>query len=395
MKIGWIELWSGLSGDMLLGALLDAGWSEERLRAAIDLLGLGPNRLVVERRGHHGLTGLGIRLAPLETDPPHRGYAEIRRLLEGVPLPRDVRDRSLDAFRLLGEAEARVHGVPLERVHFHELGACDSLVDIVGSILAAHELGLRVLRAGPVPLGRGEIRIDHGTVPAPAPATAILLEGWPVFPDPVEGEFVTPTAAVLLRVLAEPGPMPAMRLERVGYGAGTREHPRLPNLVRLWIGEEGFSAGAPDSGSELRQVAVLETQIDDMNPRFVASLADELLGAGALDVFQVPVSMKKGRVGILLTVIARPEEGDSLAQRILKLSSTLGVRVRMEARWEIGREIQVLPTSFGPVRVKWATGAERRIPSVEHADVVRISKETGLPWEEIRVRILREIPPQE
>ena len=159
MKIGWIEIWSGLSGDMLLGALLDSGWTEERLRAAIESLGLGPFRLAIERRQHHGLTGLGLRVEPEGEEPPHRHYSDIRRLLEDAPLPQVVKDRSQEAFRLLANAEARVHGVPIDSVHFHEVGAFDSLVDMVGSIFGVYELGLDRIYATPVPLGRGEIRI--------------------------------------------------------------------------------------------------------------------------------------------------------------------------------------------------------------------------------------------
>jgi uncharacterized protein (DUF111 family) len=269
-------------------------------------------------------------------------------------------------------------------------------VDVVGTIAGLFELGVERLTASPVPLGRGEIRIDHGAVPVPAPATAILLEGWPVRPDEVEGEFVTPTAATLLRILAEPAEaMPPMWLRRVGYGAGTREHPRLPNLVRLWIGDGNQREMASPSEVEYRQVSVLETQVDDMDPRFLSLLADELLELGALDAYRTPVVMKKGRLGTLLTVVAPPSEADRLAQEVLRRSSTLGVRVRLDGRWETPREIQTLTTGLGVFRVKWRGPQGGRMPTVEYEDLVRASKATGRSVGEIEFRILSEILPQQ
>lgn len=417
-RTAWIEFWTGLSGDMFVGALLDAGWSETSLRAGVEALGLGALGIEVVRRRHRGLTGLGITVtAPGEDKARH--FTEIAALIEGASLPERPRRRAIEVFRLLGEAEARIHGIPLERVHFHEIGAVDSIVDIVAVCLAVEELGIGELFAGAVPIGRGFVSMDHGRLPVPAPAASLLLAGWPIRMVEDEGEFLTPTAAALLRVLARPrSTMPSMRVEAVGFGAGTREHPSHPNLVRIWIGERTESAGlrawetadagvagppvgelsgpGPEAGAavsipRLDRVSVLGTQVDDMDPRYLALLADQLLGAGALDVSRTAVSMKKGRLGTRLEVICRPDDAFRMARMILAESTTLGVRVREEGRWELPRQEEQVTTSLGPVRVK-RVGRERGDRLVlEFDEVVRLAEAAGRPVEEIRALLSREL----
>ena len=233
LRTAWIEFWTGLSGDMFVGALLDAGWSETSFRAGVQALGLGAVGIEVERRRHRGLTGLGISVtAPGQDQARH--FTEIAGLIEGASLPERPRRRAIEAFRLLGEAEARIHGIPLERVHFHEIGAVDSIVDIVAVCLAVDELGIGEIFAGPLPIGRGEVSMDHGRLPVPAPATSLLLAGWTIRVVEDEGEFLTPTAAALLRVLARPlSAMPSMRVDAVGFGAATRDPPSYPNMLRI------------------------------------------------------------------------------------------------------------------------------------------------------------------
>jgi pyridinium-3,5-bisthiocarboxylic acid mononucleotide nickel chelatase len=407
VRTAWLDFWTGLAGDMFVGALLDAGWEADRLRRAVDSFGLGPLHLEIERRTHQGFTGLGIRVVP-PPDSPHRGLREIRAILGAADVPREVRSRALEVFALLAEVEGRIHGTEPERVHFHEVGAADALVDIVGTVLGLHDLGVDKVVAGPVPIGGGEIRMAHGLVPGPAPATAILLEGWPVRPAGVEGEFFTPTAAALLRSLARPAvEMPAMRIERVGYGAGTRRHPTRPNLIRIWIGSEDSLAGGNAAGMAaaagpaadpvalaplLTRVAVLETQIDDMDPRFLASVADSLLAEGALDVYRAPVLMKKGRLGVLLSVICRVPEAGRISGLILSRTTTLGVRMREEGRWELPRRTETVRTELGEVRLKWAGLAGSERPAPEYEDLLRISQEHGLSLEEVQRRILRSMP---
>lgn len=400
MTTAYFELWTGLSGDMFVGAFLDAGWPEERLRWGIDALHLGKIDVEVERRKHGGFVGQGIRVRP-EPDPPHRGYPEIRDLLGASELPERVRERATEVFHRLGEVEARIHGVSLSEIHFHEIGALDSIVDITSAVLALEEMGVERLLAGPVPLTRGRVETAHGSIPVPAPATAMLLEGWPVRSSPVEGEFVTPTAAALLQVLGHPAEtMPPLRVRKVGHGAGTLRHPELPNLVRLWIGEEPdreeTPAGVEGSGGEApwirRRICVLETQIDDLEPRPLAVLSDRLLDAGALDVLRVPVLMKKGRQGTLLAVLARPgSDTVRLLHRILLESTTLGVRVREEDRWELPRAEQTVDTALGRVRVKWSWGPAGPSARPEFEDVVRIALDRGLPVVEVQRRTEAEL----
>lgn len=419
MKTAWVEIWTGLSGDMLAGALLDAGWSEARLRQVVEALGLGDAEVRVERRKHRGLTGLGLAIVPPGPQKA-RHYTEIVERIEAAGLPPRAADAARATFRCLGEAEARIHGVALERVHFHEIGAVDSIIDIVATCVALCDLGISRLLAGPIPIGRGEVEMDHGRLPVPAPATALLLEGWPVRPVEEEGEFFTPTAAALLRVLASPAAaMPSMQVERVGYGAGSREHPRYPNLVRLWIGQaadqpEGRSSGGPvglearaDGGSSggrgrggagtavplFSRVAVLETQVDDMDPRFLALLADRLLGLGALDVTRTAVAMKKGRLGTRLEVICRPDDSVRLAREILAGSTTLGVRTREEGRWELPRREMQVQTSLGRVRVKTIRRDSGEEVRPEYDEVVRLAGETGRGVDEILAILARELGP--
>jgi uncharacterized protein (TIGR00299 family) protein len=395
MKIAWLELWTGLSGDMFVGALLDAGWGEARLRSTVAALGLEPFGLKVERRSHGGITGLGIRV---EVPPasPRRGFREIAGILAASTLAEPVRRKAEEIFRSLAEAEARIHGIGLDEVHFHELGALDTLVDIVGAVAGVHELELEKILAGPIPLGGGEIVMAHGRVPSPAPATALLLEGWPVRPAAAQGEFLTPTGAALLRNLAAPSSMPSFRVERVGYGAGTREHPVWPNLARLWIGREE----APEAGecrfaapARWNRVAVLEAQMDDMDPRFLSALADQIAAEGALDVLRTPVVMKKGRLGVLLTVICRIPDGPRLADLLLAGSTTLGVRMQEESRLELDRRIATAMTPLGEVRVKWSGPPDRERPSPEYEDLLVLARRHGMSLEEVQRRVLASLEP--
>ncbi|MFN8546693.1 MAG: LarC family nickel insertion protein [Candidatus Eisenbacteria bacterium] len=237
MRIAHLEFWSGLAGDMFVGALLDAGWPEERLREVVSALDLGSVEIEVERRTHRGLSGVGIRVRAAK-DPHARHLEEILKLIDAARIPARAKETATRAFRLLGEAEAKIHGIPIERVHFHEVGAADSIVDFVATATALADLEIERVTAGAIPLTTGWVEMDHGGLRGPGPATALLLEGWPVHSVPVEGEFFTPTAAALLRAVAIPLEVtPNMQVERVGYGAGTRPHPQLPNLVRLWLGQ--------------------------------------------------------------------------------------------------------------------------------------------------------------
>ena len=310
---------------------------------------------------------------------PHRHLRHIVALLDAAELDRAVRERAAAVFRRLAEAEAEVHGSTPEKVHFHEVGAVDALVDVVGTIEGLNALGVGRVFGSPLPLGGGMVRSEHGLIPIPAPATALLLKGAPVRPSTIEAELVTPTGAALLTTLVESweGP-PAYRLERVGTGAGSRDLEQQPNVLRILIGE--LDAPAPLK----RRVAVLETALDDDNPQYVAELMSRMMAEGALDVMLAPTIMKKGRAGLWLVVIAEPDHADRFALRLLSETSTLGVRVRLDERYELPRSLGSVETAFGPVRLKIAQlpeGGTRAVPEFE--SVRAAAERAGRPLREV------------
>jgi uncharacterized protein (TIGR00299 family) protein len=353
---------SGIAGDMTLAALVSAGWPADELRALPARLGLEGVTIEVRavRRGPFAATHVNVH-APARQ--PHRHLADIHAILDRAGLAVPVREQAKQVFRRLAEAEAEVHGSTVERVHFHEVGAVDAIVDIAGSLTGLAALGVTHVSASALPLGRGTVESQHGRIPVPAPATAFLLRGAPVVGGPVEGELVTPTGAALLATLVgEWGDPPAMRLEAVGTGAGTREFPTHPNVVRILIGERDVVVPGD------RMVAVLETAVDDENPQLLAATIARLLAEGALDAMVAPVTMKKGRSGQWLVVICERADASRLAAIVLRDTSTLGVRIRDERRIELPRRVLEVETGFGPVQVKVATlpdGSERAMPEFE------------------------------
>ncbi|MEZ4651284.1 MAG: nickel pincer cofactor biosynthesis protein LarC [Candidatus Eisenbacteria bacterium] len=408
MRVAHWELWTGIAGDMWVGACLDAGWSEERLLELPARLGLSGVTIEVESRKHSGFVGRGIRVTSGEHHP-HRGLSDIRRILESAELDDSVRARSLAVFTRLGEAEARVHGISVDRVHFHEVGALDAIVDVVGAVQALADLGVESVTATSIPISGGQVTAAHGTMPVPAPATAFLLEGWPVRPCPGDGEWVTPTGAALLSVIAHPvDSLPALRVDAVGLGAGTKSHPHLPNLVRLWIGEQrggagggraaGSSVHAHGSASEQARdgeatvVSILETQVDDMTGEEIASLVEQLRAEGALDVVVGALQMKKGRPGARIQVVTRPEDAPGLASQMFASSSTLGVRRREEMRYERARGTRRLATPWGEVGLKWVGSPDDPEPDFEHDDLVRISRDRGVPLRQVERDLVRLLP---
>jgi uncharacterized protein (TIGR00299 family) protein len=326
MRHAHFDCVSGIAGDMTLAALVSAGWPEEelkRLPARLQLEGVDIEVTRV-RRGPFAAVHVNVRA---DEQQPHRHLHHIVAILDKADLPAAVRDRAKAVFTKLAEAEAEVHGSTVQKVHFHEVGAVDAIVDIAGSLLGLDALGVVTVSASELPLGGGSVDSQHGRIPVPAPATALLLRGAPVRGGPVQAELVTPTGAALLMTLAESwGDPPAMRLEQVGTGAGTKEFPAHPNILRLLIGERA-AVGVVD-----RTVTVLETAVDDENPQFMAALLPRLLSLGALDAMLAPVTMKKGRSGLWLIVICEPADARRLAEAVLAETSTLGVRMRGDRR---------------------------------------------------------------
>jgi len=369
-RVAYLDCVGGLAGDMLLAALLDAGADLERLREVPAALGLDGVEIVVERVERQGVGALHLRVeAP--NDDVDRDYREIRRIVGSADLPRRARSRSLAAFARLAEAEGRIHGVPPDDVHFHELGSLDTLVDVCGAIVLLDELDVARVTSSPLPFARGVVHAAHGALPLPAPATLALLEGAELVGVDTEAELVTPTgAAIASTVVEEWGALPPLRLERVGYGAGTKDLPDRPNVVRVVLGAE---AERPRG-----RVVLLETNLDDFPAELVPDAAERCFAAGALDVWTVPAQMKKGRPGLVLSALARPDAEAAVARTLLEETSALGVRVSRLDRYELHREERVVDVDGGTVRVKVGV-LDGRVVNIapEHDDCAAVAGATG------------------
>jgi uncharacterized protein (TIGR00299 family) protein len=395
MRIAYLDCFAGISGDMFLGALFDAGVPLAVMQEATRALKLGAS-LKVEKVDRSGISSVKVHV--LEGDkvadgglpeengghfehqgssPSHshlpktqhlhktghahthehehdhahehahgRSLTVIRSLIESADLAEPVKRTAVRAFELLGGSEAKIHNVPIEQIHFHEVGAVDAIVDIVAASAGIHHLKIGAWYSSPVNVGGGMVQCAHGLFPVPAPATADLLRGFPTYSAHVQKELVTPTGAAILRALSpEFGPQPAMVVEQIGYGAGTRNPKDFPNVLRLVVGET-------EAATELEMVTVIETALDDLSPQVIAYVAEQALSAGALDVMLTPVVMKKGRPGTLLTILADPGKSDELTQLILRETSTLGVRLRQDKRICLERKHIPVTTEFGEIRMK-------------------------------------------
>jgi uncharacterized protein (TIGR00299 family) protein len=381
----FFDCFAGISGDMTLGALIDLGLPVEELQGLIAALGLADVSLTARRVTKEHLTGIKAAVHPGEPQPA-RTYREITALIAAAPLTEAVKARSLTMFRLLGEVEARIHGQSLETVHFHELGALDTIVDVVGVAFGLERLGVARVFCSPLPMGWGMIAAGHGRLPNPAPATLELLKGLPVYGTDLAGELVTPTGAVILKAYeAQCEPCPAMTLSRVGYGAGSRDLPGHPNLLRLYLGAP--LAVAP---GRRETVLVLTTHLDDMNPEWYEPLVAGLLSAGALDVALTPIQMKKQRPGVSLTVIAPLAARAGLLDRLFADSTTLGVRIMEVERVTARRWPETIETPYGPLQVKVMEYGGRRRLLPEYEACRRMAQEQGLPLMEIYRLVPRE-----
>jgi pyridinium-3,5-bisthiocarboxylic acid mononucleotide nickel chelatase len=356
--IAYVDTPSGISGDIFLGCLVDVGWPVERLQAICQALRLPPDSWQVraEQVMRGPLRATLVHVKVVEGDA-HRHLSDVRQIIEVADLPPVVQERAVAVFTRLAEAEARVHGTTVDRIHFHEVGALDAIVDIVGVCAGLHELGIEALYASPLPLGHGWANTMHGRIPLPAPATLELLAaaGAPTRPAPGPGELVTPTGAALLAELAR-FQQPAMRIQSAGYGAGQKEF-EWPNVARLWLGSGGEKqAGSSEEGvrqsADQEAVVVLETNIDDMNPEFYGWVSERLFAAGALDVWTSAIAMKKNRPAVMLSVLAQAEQAEALATLLLRETTTLGVRVQPFHRYKAHREIRPVETDYGEARVK-------------------------------------------
>lgn len=376
MKTLYLDTFSGISGDMFLGLLVDLGVDPAAIEAELEKLPVTGWRLEPRREKRQGIEGTRVEVICAE-EKHHRTWADIDRMLAESRLQPPVRELARRIFRRIGEAEARVHGVPLEKVHFHEVGALDSIVDVAGAAAGLHLLGAREVVCSPLPLARGMIDTAHGAFPLPAPATVAILQGYPVVDGHSEFELVTPTGAAIAAEIAVFGPLPAMSLARVGYGVGGRQLPDRPNLLRGMLGN-------PATTAETDRVAVLETHLDDANPEWLGTLMERLLAAGALDVGYGPLQMKKDRPGLRVTVIAPPELASPIATLLLRESSAIGVRCHETVRYKLRREGRTVATPLGEARVKLLFDGEELLRvTPEHDSCRGLAEKSGRPLPEV------------
>jgi uncharacterized protein (TIGR00299 family) protein len=378
MSIAYFDCFSGASGDMILGALVSAGLSADLLRTELAKLPIDGYRLAIDPVRKQSFAATQVRV---EADQPqtHRHLHHIKAIIEKADkLPATVRHGAMRVFTRLAEAEAKVHGTSIEKVHFHEVGAVDAIVDVVGAMIGVHHLGLDHIVCSPIPTGHGSVQCEHGLLPVPAPATAELLVGVPIAACDEPGELTTPTGAAILTGIAQSyGPPPAMTLSRIGLGAGTRDGKTRPNFLRLLIGESASSA-------EHDEVVVLEANLDDVTGEQIGSASEALFAAGALDVFTIPAQMKKNRPGLLLTVLAEPHAAFACEEAIFTHTTTFGVRRHACTRRKLARSIETVQTRFGPIRIKVGRRQGRvLIASPEYEDCQRVAASAKLPLREV------------
>ncbi len=429
MRIGYLECFSGISGDMLLGALVDAGVPFARLEETTASLGVGArlkmrkvsrgglaatkvdviasdqsaSELAHSHEGHaehmheehpSGASGVSKTKAAHKHEEhehhahaPHRSLSAILKIIRSAPLAEAVKERSIRAFQLLGEAEAAIHSIPVEKVHFHEVGAVDTIVDIVCAAVGAEALGVDRWLSSPLNVGSGTVVCQHGTLPVPAPATLALLGNAPVYSAGAPMERVTPTGAVLLRMLdVRYQSLPPMRVKASGYGAGGRETPGEPNLLRLLVGEQEDA-----QADQAESVAVIETVIDDSSPQLLGYVSDLLLAAGAWDVYRASVQMKKGRTGVQMTVLCRPDLAPALEDLLFRETTTIGLRWRLENKRSLAREFKKVLTAWGEVTIKiarWPNGAVANA-SPEYEDCRRLATEHSVPLKQVMQEAMR------
>ena len=438
MRIAYLECFSGISGDMFIGALVGAGVSPKLLEETVAALNIGA-RLEISSvvRNSISATKADVWISDREKDRPRDGentfhqqahththaqagmpvphahhhphehehpvveddryhhdehahgrhLSEIKKIVSGAAISKKAKQRALAIFQALGEAEATIHNVPIEKIHFHEVGAVDAIVDIVCAAVASEALGVDEWVCSPVNVGGGTVQCAHGRLPVPAPATVELLRGIPIYSSGVDKELTTPTGAAIVKTLASKfGPIPSFKIEATGYGAGTRDFPTHANVLRISVGEAIESART--TTPEL--VSVLEANIDDMNPQVFGYVMDRLLESGALDVFGTPIQMKKSRPGMLLSVLAQPEDAQRLAKIIFAETTTLGVRIREEQRQTLPRRAEVVCTRWGEVRMKIGNlnGTVTNYQP-EYEDCRHIASEHGIPLKRVMQEAIR------
>ncbi len=374
MTLVYFDCFSGISGDMTLGALVDAGVPVEELRSGLAKLNLPGYELSSKKVTRSGIAATKVDVIIDQKGQTARHLSDILKIIDGSALSATVKEKSGRIFKRLAEAEAKVHATTPDNIHFHEVGAVDAIVDIVGSVIGLELLGVTRIMSSPLDLGSGTVQTSHGLFPVPAPATAELLKGIPMYQSATRFELTTPTGAAIISTLASSfGTLPQMKINRIAHGAGSQDFPGRPNVLRLMIGEP---AAAYDEDSSV----LIETNIDDMNPQLYDYIIEKLMTAGAQDVYLTPIIMKKGRPAILLSVLTDHAKSDALLDIIFRETTSIGVRIQEVGRKKLSREIREVETSYGKIRVKVSKrGDEILNVSPEYEDCKRIAEEKQIP----------------
>jgi uncharacterized protein (TIGR00299 family) protein len=386
MKIAYFDTISGISGDMTLGALLSAGIRVDELRTELQALNVPGFEIEAHHVERNGITALKVNVVISETPHYHRHLSDIEALIDGSTLCSSVKDRSKRIFREVAVAESKIHGIPIEKVHFHEVGAIDSLVDIVGVSICLEKFGIREVYSSPVKVGSGGfVKAQHGMLPIPTPATVEILKDYPTVLTDIPIELTTPTGAAIVKALSK-GVLASekIRATAIGYGAGEREIEQIPNLLRVIVGEL-------DSGTNGDEVVGLETNIDDMNPEIYPYVIEQLLAAGAYDAYAVPLIMKKGRPGVMLSALTERGKLDHVLGVLFRETTTIGVRIRPFERKKLPRETKQVKTSFGTVNAKMIVVDGREQLRVEFEECRRIAGERKIPLIEVYRLLEREL----
>ncbi|UCC43147.1 MAG: nickel pincer cofactor biosynthesis protein LarC [Candidatus Zixiibacteriota bacterium] len=377
MHVIYFDCFAGASGDMILGALIDAGLESDALIRELAKLNLSGYRIASEKVTKNGISGTRVQVET-EEQKAHRHLQDIMNIIDGSELSPAIKDRSKAVFQRLAEAEARVHNTSPDHIHFHEVGALDAIVDIVGAVVGLDLLGIEAVHASPMHVGTGYVDCQHGRIPVPSPATMELLRGIPVVSTGIEAELTTPTGAAILTTLSESfGSMPSMSVGRAGYGAGQRDL-EIPNLLRVVVGQTHAAGDVTD------MVDLIETNIDDMSPELVGHVSECLMKAGALDVYVTPTYMKKNRPGVVLSVITSPQSSDDMLSIIFAETTSIGVRLQRVRRSILRRTVQNVATKFGEVGVKVSKFRGKVVNiSPEYEDCKRLAASAGIPVKQV------------
>ena len=388
MKILYLDCFSGISGDMFLAALLNCGLPRTVLKRELSRLSLDPYTLSITPAQRMNITGYHIQIKPRTKKHHHRGLREIKRIITGSQLTTQVKELSLSAFERLALVEAKIHHKKISEIHFHEVGALDSIIDIVGAAIGIDYFKFDKVCASPLPLGSGFTTSEHGVIPLPSPATLALLKGVPVYGTSLNTELVTPTGAALVTTITKSfGPMPPMKVSKIGYGAGSRQLKDRPNLLRMVIGEDRANEGTD-------QVLILEAQIDDMNPEIYDYLMERLFESGALDVSYSSIQMKKNRPGVLVRVICPPEKRNALATIMFQESTTAGIRSYQADRIKLVRKSKTITSPYGRLSVKVFLSPDGGyFASPEYDQCKKIAKKHGIPLKTVYLEITKLLPP--